>query len=178
MSTNAAPRHQWAVDVLDVRPGDRILEVGCGHGVAASLIWPKLVDGRVTAIDRSAKMIDAATKRNRPGVAAGRARFEVGDFEDSSFDGRQFDKIFAFHVASFWRRPGPMLGRAADLLTPDGSLLLFNEVQGWSGHGSPQSFADQLTTVLTDHGFEVVAIELARPPYPPAVGVVARPAPS
>jgi trans-aconitate methyltransferase len=36
-----------------VRPGERLLEIGCGSGVAAALVCARLDDGRLLAIDRS-----------------------------------------------------------------------------------------------------------------------------
>ena len=80
--TAVSERLRAVVDGLDIRPGDRILEIGCGHGVAASLVCERLGDGRLTAVDRSAKMIDAAARRNAAHTDAGRAEFLAMKLEE------------------------------------------------------------------------------------------------
>src|ERR671918_567676 len=111
MAGKAAERFVWAVDTLEVRPADRLLEVGCGHGVAVSLVCERLTTGTITAIDRSPKMIEMATRRNREHVDAGRAVLEAVALEDADLGNRRFDKVFAFNVAPFWQQPE----RARDL---------------------------------------------------------------
>ena len=105
MARKASERFVWAVDTLEVRPVDRLLEVGCGHGVAVSLVCERLTTGTITAIDRSPKMIEIATRRNREHVDAGRALFEPIALEDADLGDRSFDKVFAFNVAPFWQQP-------------------------------------------------------------------------
>jgi trans-aconitate methyltransferase len=72
MASKPSERFVWAVDTLALDPADRVLEVGCGHGVAVSLVCERLTSGRITAIDRSNKMIEMAAHRNREHAARGR----------------------------------------------------------------------------------------------------------
>src|SRR5688500_117686 len=121
----ASERFVWAVDVLKIRTSDRVLEVGCGHGVAVSLVCEKLLTGTITAIDRSPKMIDVATRRNRAYVDAGRARFEAVALQDADLGDRRFDKVFAFNVAPFWLEPAAAFGVVRNHLAKDGAFFLF-----------------------------------------------------
>ncbi|MFF8230206.1 SAM-dependent methyltransferase [Streptomyces caelestis] len=98
-------RLTWAVQVLDPAPGDRVLEIGCGRGVAVALIHDRLVTGSVTRIDRSAKAIDAALRRNSDALATGRAAFHTLPLEDADFATGSFDRILAINVNLFWTRP-------------------------------------------------------------------------
>ncbi|MDQ2681942.1 MAG: methyltransferase domain-containing protein [Chloroflexota bacterium] len=62
----ASDRIRFGVDCLDLQADGRVLEIGCGHGVARSLIAERLETGIGVGIDRSAKMVQAATTRNQP----------------------------------------------------------------------------------------------------------------
>lgn len=98
-------RLRSGVEQLGIRPDDRVLEIGCGHGVAATLVCERLEAGHLTAVDRSAKMIRAATRRNASHIEAGRAEFLVATLEDLDLGERRFDKIFAVRVGLFHRDP-------------------------------------------------------------------------
>jgi cyclopropane fatty-acyl-phospholipid synthase-like methyltransferase len=174
-SRAASERLVWAVDVLDVEPADRLLEVGCGHGVAVSLVCEKLGDGRITAIDRSQTMIGMAAKRNRAHVASGKAELIAASLEEAQLADRRFDKVFAFHVAAFWRRPAEMLGIVTARLAPDGTLYLFNQEPGWTEPGQAEGFATRLAGVLREHRFQVDEVVVGELRPAPAVCVIARP---
>jgi ubiquinone/menaquinone biosynthesis C-methylase UbiE len=121
-------RLRAVVDRLGIRPGDRVLEIGCGHGVAATLVCERLGDGRLVAVDRSPKMIAAAARRNAAQVAAGRAEFLVADLEDLDLGHRRFEVVFAVRVGLFRREPERARRLAERWLAPGGTLTaVFDE---------------------------------------------------
>jgi ubiquinone/menaquinone biosynthesis C-methylase UbiE len=123
-------RQRAVVDRLDVQPHDRVLEIGCGHGVAATLVCERLDGGRLTAIDRSPKMIEAASRRNAACVEAGKAEFRVASLEDLDLGKRRFDKIFAVRVGLFHRDPERAHALAERWLAPGGTLLALFDAPG------------------------------------------------
>ncbi len=118
-------RLRKVIEKLDVRPDDRILEIGCGHGVAATLVCERLEGGHLTAIDRSAKMIEAATRRNASHIEAGKAEFIACDLEGFDPEDRRFDKVFAVRVGLFHREPERARSIAERWLAPGGELFVF-----------------------------------------------------
>lgn len=111
------------VDRMDIRPDDEVLEIGCGHGVAATFVCEKLEKGHLTAIDRSKKMIDAASRRNTEHVESGKAEFLVANLEDVDFDNRRFDKILAVRVRLFYSEPERANTIVNKWLAPGGKIF-------------------------------------------------------
>jgi ubiquinone/menaquinone biosynthesis C-methylase UbiE len=118
------------VESLDIRPDDRVLEIGCGHGVAAALVCERLDEGSLTAIDRSAKMIEAATRRNAEHVAAGKAEFLVASLEQLNLGNRRFDKVFAVRVGLFHRDPDLANSVVEPWLASGGQVRAFYDEPG------------------------------------------------
>jgi ubiquinone/menaquinone biosynthesis C-methylase UbiE len=120
--TLVSERLQAIIGQLGISPDDRVLEIGCGHGVAASFVCERLAGGHLTAVDRSAKMIEAARRRNTAYVDAGRAEFIVARLEDLDLGERRFDKVFAVRVGLFHREPDRARRLAERWLAPGGTL--------------------------------------------------------
>jgi SAM-dependent methyltransferase len=166
-------RHRWAVETLAVMPDERLLEVGCGHGVAVSLICEQLTSGTITAIDRSPAMIERAAERNREQVDSGKAVFHAAALDRADFGDERFDKVFAFNVSLFWKHPAHALAAVRKLLTPTGTLYLFHQPPAWKE--PPDRFAARLSEILRADGFAVADVVVQELDPAAAVGVVSHP---
>lgn len=149
-----SPRFVWTAAILPLEPDHRVLEVGCGHGIALGLVAERLTSGTVTGVDRSAKMIAAAAKRNAAHVEAGRARLRTASLHELEDDPDSFDVIFAMNVASMWTQPARDLAAARRLLAPGGTLCLSVQQPPWGKREG--SFLDDTAGLLMEYGFVVI----------------------
>lgn len=110
MSSVVSPRIRAAVDALPLKAGLRVLEIGCGPGVAAREIVRRWPDVFVLGIDRSPTAIAQALAGSRQQVEAGRLAFRAVAVEDFT---RLPDEA-PFHLA-FALRVGALDGRHPEL---------------------------------------------------------------
>jgi ubiquinone/menaquinone biosynthesis C-methylase UbiE len=125
MVRRMSDRLRAVVDQLDVGPAERVLEIGCGHGVSATLVCERLRSGRLTAVDRSATMVEAAARRNAEHVASGRAEFLVAELEALDLGERRFDLVFAVRVRLFHTEPDRARTLVEPWLAPGGRVVTF-----------------------------------------------------
>lgn len=142
MTVPVPERIAWAVELLDVQPGDRILELGCGPGVAVALVCARLKDGHIVGIDRSPTAIQRAERRRLR-----RAQFEQVDLAGFDAEEGAFDKAFAVNVNVFWTSDAnPESEVLARILRPGGVVHLVYDTP--SSRGAPTVAAN-----LSRHGF-------------------------
>lgn len=158
MATHVPDRLRWLVDLIDVGPDDRLLEIGCGRGDAVDLVCARLNGGQITGLDRSAKAIEAAEERNAAWVAAGKASFRCGPATAvGGFGAGSFDTVFAMNVNLFWVQPDPEeLAQVRRVLAPRGTVHL-----AWEAPGAAKaaSIEQAVSRALEDHGFSPTTIQ-------------------
>ena len=153
MSPKLPERIAWAVELLDVRPDDQVLEFGCGSGVAAAAIADRLTGplGRLVAIDRSATAIERARARTAAHIAAGTVELHRVDLAGFRSEPHRFDVAFGVNVNVFWiSSADDELRVLASALRPEGTLRLIYE--GPPGSGAPD-VGPTVAARLERHGF-------------------------
>jgi SAM-dependent methyltransferase len=159
MADGASARLRWAVDRVDPRPGERILEIGCGPGVAADLVCRRLGDGLFVGVDRSASAIQAAQRRCAAHAAAGTARFLQAEIARAALAEEAFDAIFAVRVAALADADPDTLAAVGALLAPGGRLLVIHDKPG----ADPAALGRGIALRLEAAGWTCVSVAVAAP---------------
>lgn len=158
-SSNVA-RNRWAVRLLDIQPADRVVELGCGPGVAVAALAACADRGLVVGVDHSPVMIGQARRRNRAGVRAGRVRLIHTSVEDLSIEG-PFDAALAVNTVGMWPDPSARLRDIARLLRPGGRIALVSQPRcPGATAATSAAAAEELAAMLTQAGFERIHTEM------------------
>ena len=111
-------RNAWTVDLLRLRPGDRVLEIGCGPGLAIALAAAQATKGKIIGIDHSPVMIRQAEMRNRQAIEEGRVELIVGGLDRLERMVDRFDKIYSVNVVQFLANRAAFFTQASAMLKP------------------------------------------------------------
>lgn len=124
---------QWLPGIADVdrrlrrEPPARIADLACGPGwssIAIAQAYPLVsVDG----FDLDADVIDAARRNAAQAGLAGRVTFAVTDASGPGWSGR-YDLVTIFEALHDMSRPVDALRAARGMLTPDGSVVVADEL--------------------------------------------------
>jgi ubiquinone/menaquinone biosynthesis C-methylase UbiE len=174
-SAGAAARRARLLEVLALKPGEHVLDVGPGPGHYAFEMSASVGDaGRVAGIDTSENSIETA-KRRCSGLA--NVSFYLGDAVDLPFAEATFDAAISTQTFEYLPNVGAALAEVFRVLKPGGRVLIHDTEWGaWAWHSSDRARMNRIMEVWDNHladphlprtlgskltaaGFEDVAVE-------------------
>ena len=109
-----SPRLQRIAESLPLKPGIRVLEIGCGPGALAREICRRIGHGYVLGIDRSENAIKQASELSQAEIKNGILKFKKLAIEDYELEKgeEKFDLVLGIRVGALDGRH-PELGAIA-----------------------------------------------------------------
>jgi ubiquinone/menaquinone biosynthesis C-methylase UbiE len=144
------------VDWAELEPGNRVLDIGCGPGVAVNAAAPGLVDGQVVGVDPSADFVRIARRRTR---GLDNVLFQVASAESLPFQDATFDVAWSVHSTHHWHHLDAGVGEALRVLRPGGRFLVVERHDPGKPWGIDTDQAQALADVLGATGFVDVNVE-------------------
>jgi ubiquinone/menaquinone biosynthesis C-methylase UbiE len=111
--------------VLQARPGELGLDVGCGPGFLACELAPEVAPGgRIVGIDASRDSIDAAKSRIAANALGEVVEARIGDAASLDFPSEHFDFVAGVQVYCYVPDVGRAIQEAARVLRRNGRLVI------------------------------------------------------
>ena len=152
--------NRWMVDCLQVGPDDRILDVGCGPGLAVA-VAAGVSEGPVVGVDASDTMVRLARRRNRVAIRQGRVEIRRADAARLPYPDCHFTRAGSLNSLQFWTSPQDGLTELYRVLEPGGrvAVVLMARSDDPPGPGTPRWMEETMDRVRTAGfaGLEVVS---------------------
>ncbi len=168
-------RNIWTIDLLKIAPDDKVLEIGCGPGIALREIASRLDTGTVTGIDHSDIMFDQARTRNLAGLRDGKVLIKHGALEDLAESEGSYTKALAINVLQFQPSISAACAKISAVMAPDGVLAVTYQPRlRHATHDDAAAFGDHLAVALSHAGFVDIRMEELTMKPAPAICVIGR----
>lgn len=148
---------QWPERVLDlaeVEPGHRVLDVGCGTGILARAAARRIEGtGRVVGIDPNEGMLAVARRSPEP------VEWRAAVAEELPFESGSFDRVVSQFAAMFFSDPAAAFAEFARVLAPGGRVAIAT----WGSLQESPGYAAMVDLLETQVGAE--AADALRAPF-------------
>ncbi|OFZ16200.1 MAG: hypothetical protein A2Z20_00095 [Bdellovibrionales bacterium RBG_16_40_8] len=117
------PGRQTAVELVDAKPGTRVLEVGVGTGLSLNL-YPK--DIHIVGIDISPEMLKLAHELVDEEKLSNVEALHIMNVEDMQLPDDSFDAVVAMYVATVVPDPKKFVNEMKRVCKPNGKIIILN----------------------------------------------------
>jgi SAM-dependent methyltransferase len=124
LSGNGKLHSDIAMPRFDIRPGQRVLDIGCGFGETSIELGSVVgAQGEVLGLDCTSTFLEIA-ERERDAAGARNVRFELGDAQSHALQPNHYDVAFARFGVMFFESAVRALRNVHRALVPGGKVCL------------------------------------------------------
>jgi ubiquinone/menaquinone biosynthesis C-methylase UbiE len=130
----------------ELRPGMRLLDVGCGPGSITRGLAERLAPGEVVGLDLSRETL-AAARQDAAARGLENLRYEEGSVYQLPFPDASFDVAYAHQVFQHLREPGAALREMLRVVRPDGLVAVRDVDWGTASYWPADPWIDRFVEV-------------------------------
>jgi ubiquinone/menaquinone biosynthesis C-methylase UbiE len=124
----------WGLSHIEIKPNDKILDVGCGGGRTINKLAALASAGKVYGIDYSEGSVAAARRANARWIEIERVEIQTGSVSQLSFANDKFDLVTAIETHLFWPNLTEDFRGIFRVLKPNGAFLIVAEIYKGGKH--------------------------------------------
>lgn len=124
MARETSAFNREVLDALAIVDGERVLEVGFGHGQTLRDAAALTPGARFAGIDIAPDAQKVASRRCRALIEAGRLELQTGDAAALPWSDSSFEAVYSVHTIYFWQHPENVLAEIRRVLSRPGRLVI------------------------------------------------------
>lgn len=162
------------ITFMDLKPGDRVLDLGCGTGWASRRLASMVPSGEVVGIDVADEMLRRAVQAS---ASIGNVRYIWGSAESIPLEDNYFTKVLSVESFYYYADQGRALDELHRVMAPGGTLFIL--INLYKDNHYTLRWAEELkvpvharseaeyVSLLQQHGFAAKALRIPdRSPSP------------
>lgn len=171
-----APLTNWGLDLIYIKDGWTMLDVGCGGGATLKRLLKRSRGCQVYGIDISQESVEKARKVNAEWIDK-QVHVTQGSAEYLPYDNNMFNLVTAVETIYFWPHLPHCLQEVRRVLKPGGKFAILVEVidsdSKWTDlcEGMTAYSPEQLKKMLDEAGFVMTEIHRKKPSNATIIGV-------
>jgi ubiquinone/menaquinone biosynthesis C-methylase UbiE len=142
------PSNRLVVELAELVPMDRSLDVGCGPGAAVRAAATLVKES--VGVDPSEHMLRVARRRSR---GLGNVRYIQAPAHALPFDDHGFSAVWTIHSMHHWGDEMAGLSEVRRVLAPRGRFLVVETLDPGKPWGTDEAGVERISGLMRDAGF-------------------------
>jgi len=150
------------LQLLDIKPTDRVLDIGFGGGAAVGKMTRLAPGGLVAGIEVSKAMLKRGKRKFIKLISQGKVDLKEGSVSQIPFENDWFDKVSTVNTIYFWPDPAAGMAEILRVMKPQGRFVLTyftREMFHFTRYGFTLYPEEQLRDLLVKAGFSDIQVK-------------------